>query len=84
MKSWVALIQTQNKHFFTSSHPAVIFFHIYENCIVNVITTNIMVYILNRVLHCLKQYSGEEQFQLHSSPKQIEHCLRNFDLTAYR
>jgi len=37
-----------------------------------------------RVLHCLKQYSGEEQFQLHSSPKQIEHCLRNFDLTAYR
>jgi myosin-5 len=37
-----------------------------------------------RVLHCLKQYSGEEQFQTSSSPKQIEHCLRNFDLTAYR
>jgi len=37
-----------------------------------------------RVLHCLKQYSGEEQFQVHSTPKQIEHCLRNFDLTAYR
>ncbi|XP_023346173.1 unconventional myosin-Va, partial [Eurytemora carolleeae] len=37
-----------------------------------------------RLLHCLKQYSGEEQFQLHSTPKQVEHCLRNFDLTAYR
>jgi len=37
-----------------------------------------------RVLHCLKQYSGEDQFQTHSSAKQIDHCLRNFDLTAYR
>jgi len=37
-----------------------------------------------RLLHCLKQYSGETQFQAESSPKQIEHCLRNFDLSAYR
>jgi len=37
-----------------------------------------------RLLHCLKQYSGEAQFQVNSSPKQIEQCLRNFDLTAYR
>jgi len=37
-----------------------------------------------RLLHCLKQYSGEAQFQNESSAKQIEHCLRNFDLSAYR
>jgi len=37
-----------------------------------------------RLLHCLKQYSGEPQFQMESSAKQIEHCLRNFDLSAYR
>eukprot|EP00092_Neocalanus_flemingeri_P009668 GFUD01010409.1.p1 GENE.GFUD01010409.1~~GFUD01010409.1.p1 ORF type:complete len:1838 (+),score=622.26 GFUD01010409.1:290-5803(+) len=37
-----------------------------------------------RLLHCLKQYSGEPQFQAESSAKQIEHCLRNFDLSAYR
>ncbi len=39
---------------------------------------------LGRWLHCLKQYSGEVQFQAESTPKQIEHCLRNFDLSAYR
>jgi myosin-5 len=37
-----------------------------------------------RLLHCLKQYSGEPQFQGESTPQQIEHCLRNFDLSAYR
>lgn len=37
-----------------------------------------------RILHNLKQYSGEKQFQNHSTPKQIEQCLRNFDLSEYR
>jgi myosin-5 len=37
-----------------------------------------------RILHNLKQYSGEKQFQNESSPKQIEQCLRNFDLSEYR
>ena len=39
---------------------------------------------LLRILHNLKQYSGEKQFQLESSPKQVEQCLRNFDLSEYR
>ena len=29
-----------------------------------------------RLLHCLKQYSGEAQFQAHSTPVQVQHCLR--------
>ena len=37
-----------------------------------------------RLLHCLKQYSGEEQFQNASTEHQKSHCLRNFDLSAYR
>ena len=37
-----------------------------------------------RLLHCLKQYSEEVQFQGSSTPAQVEHCLRNFDLSAYR
>jgi len=37
-----------------------------------------------RLLHCLKQYSGEPQFQVGSTQRQIDHCLRNFDLSAYR
>ena len=37
-----------------------------------------------RILHNLKQYSGEKQFQTGSSQKQIEQCLRNFDLSEYR
>ena len=37
-----------------------------------------------RILHNLKQFSGERQFQVGSSPKQVEQCLRNFDLTDYR
>ncbi|KAM4706857.1 unconventional myosin-Vb isoform 2-T2 [Discoglossus pictus] len=38
----------------------------------------------SRLLHCLKQYSGDEDFMNSNSPKQNEHCLRNFDLTEYR
>lgn len=37
-----------------------------------------------RLLHCLKQYSGEKAFQAANTPKQNEHCLRNFDLSEYR
>jgi len=37
-----------------------------------------------RVLHNLKQYSGEKQFLNESSAKQLEQCLRNFDLSEYR
>ncbi|XP_037395626.1 unconventional myosin-Va isoform X2 [Pygocentrus nattereri] len=37
-----------------------------------------------RFLHCLKQYSGDEQFMKYNSPKQNEHCLSNFDLAEYR
>ena len=37
-----------------------------------------------RLLHCLKQYSGEIQFQEQSTAQQVQHCLRNFDLSAYR
>ncbi|TWW66679.1 Unconventional myosin-Vb [Takifugu flavidus] len=38
----------------------------------------------SRLLHCLKQYSGEEAFMTHNTSKQNEHCLKNFDLTEYR
>merc|ERR1712223_797383 len=31
-----------------------------------------------------KQYSGETQFQAQSTAMQVQHCLRNFDLSAYR
>ncbi|XP_034153423.1 unconventional myosin-Va isoform X11 [Esox lucius] len=37
-----------------------------------------------RFLHCLKQYSGDESFMKHNTPKQNEHCLSNFDLAEYR
>jgi len=37
-----------------------------------------------RFLHTLKQYSGEKQFQPENTPRQNEHCLRNFDLGEYR
>ncbi|ELT88116.1 hypothetical protein CAPTEDRAFT_225225 [Capitella teleta] len=37
-----------------------------------------------RLLHNLKQYSGEKTFQNDNSQKQNEHCLRNFDLSEYR
>ncbi|KAM4807530.1 unconventional myosin-Vb isoform 2-T2 [Rhinophrynus dorsalis] len=38
----------------------------------------------SRLLHCLKQYSGDEGFMTSNSSKQNEHCLKNFDLTEYR
>uniref|UniRef100_A0A8C4L8B8 Unconventional myosin-Vb n=1 Tax=Equus asinus asinus TaxID=83772 RepID=A0A8C4L8B8_EQUAS len=37
-----------------------------------------------RLLHCLKQYSGDEGFMTQNTTKQNEHCLKNFDLTEYR
>ncbi|XP_035381284.1 unconventional myosin-Va isoform X3 [Electrophorus electricus] len=37
-----------------------------------------------RFLHCLKQYSGDEQFMKYNTPKQNDHCLSNFDLAEYR
>ncbi|XP_051956180.1 unconventional myosin-Vb-like [Xyrauchen texanus] len=38
----------------------------------------------SRLLHCLKQYSGDETFMTQNSAKQNEHCLKNFDLAEYR
>ncbi|XP_044744142.1 unconventional myosin-Va isoform X3 [Coccinella septempunctata] len=37
-----------------------------------------------RLLHNMKQYSGEKAFQHKNTPKQNEKCLRNFDLSEYR
>ncbi|KAK2149285.1 hypothetical protein LSH36_457g02032 [Paralvinella palmiformis] len=37
-----------------------------------------------RLLHNLKQYSGEKQFQAENTPQQNQQCLRNFDLSEYR
>ena len=37
-----------------------------------------------RLLHTLKQYSGEKAFQPDNTARQNEHCLRNFDLSEYR
>uniref|UniRef100_A0A8C0TU61 Unconventional myosin-Va n=1 Tax=Canis lupus familiaris TaxID=9615 RepID=A0A8C0TU61_CANLF len=37
-----------------------------------------------RFLHCLKQYSGEEEFMKLNSPNQNKNCLNNFDLSEYR
>ncbi|XP_028812636.1 unconventional myosin-Va isoform X6 [Denticeps clupeoides] len=37
-----------------------------------------------RFLHCLKQYSGDEQFMKFNTTKQNDHCLSNFDLAEYR
>ncbi|XP_071452238.1 unconventional myosin-Va isoform X1 [Hetaerina americana] len=37
-----------------------------------------------RLLHNLKQYSGDKAFQSQNTPKQNEQCLRNFDLSEYR
>uniref|UniRef100_A0A6Q2ZAG2 Myosin VAb n=1 Tax=Esox lucius TaxID=8010 RepID=A0A6Q2ZAG2_ESOLU len=37
-----------------------------------------------RLLHCLKQYSGEEPFVKQNTPRQNKHCLTNFDLSEYR
>ncbi|XP_068711585.1 unconventional myosin-Va-like isoform X2 [Montipora foliosa] len=38
----------------------------------------------SRLLHDMKQYSGDRVFQVHNTPEQNEHCLKNFDLTDYR
>ncbi|XP_075885946.1 unconventional myosin-Vb isoform X2 [Nelusetta ayraudi] len=38
----------------------------------------------SRLLHCLKQYSGDETFMKQNTGKQNEHCLKNFDLAEYR
>ncbi|XP_045467550.1 unconventional myosin-Va isoform X2 [Harmonia axyridis] len=37
-----------------------------------------------RLLHNMKQYSGDKAFQHKNTPKQNEKCLRNFDLSEYR
>ncbi|XP_077372230.1 unconventional myosin-Va-like [Festucalex cinctus] len=38
----------------------------------------------SRLLHCLRQYSGDETFKAHNTAKQNEHCLTNFELTEYQ
>ena len=37
-----------------------------------------------RLLHNLKQYSGDKTFQAENTSKQNDQCLRNFDLSEYR
>lgn len=37
-----------------------------------------------RLLHNMKQYSGDKPFQVKNSPRQNEQCLKNFDLSEYR
>ncbi|CAL4082348.1 unnamed protein product, partial [Meganyctiphanes norvegica] len=37
-----------------------------------------------RLLHNLKQYSGDKAFQQENTPKQNEQSLKNFDLSEYR
>uniref|UniRef100_A0A3Q4HGI0 Unconventional myosin-Va-like n=1 Tax=Neolamprologus brichardi TaxID=32507 RepID=A0A3Q4HGI0_NEOBR len=37
-----------------------------------------------RLMHCLKQYSGDEVFIVHNTAKQNEHCLTNFELSEYQ
>ncbi|XP_015519328.2 unconventional myosin-Va isoform X1 [Neodiprion lecontei] len=37
-----------------------------------------------RLLHNMKQYSGEKPFQIENTPRQNDQCLRNFDLAEYR
>ncbi|XP_038155169.1 unconventional myosin-Va-like isoform X2 [Cyprinodon tularosa] len=36
-----------------------------------------------RLMHCLKQYSGEEAFTVHNTAKQNKQCLANFELCEY-
>ncbi|XP_037122600.1 unconventional myosin-Vb isoform X5 [Syngnathus acus] len=47
-------------------------------------TTSFWLANTSRLLHCLKQYSGDEAFVVQNTAKQNEHCLKNFDLTEYR
>ncbi|KAK7117256.1 hypothetical protein R3I94_022725 [Phoxinus phoxinus] len=35
-------------------------------------------------LNCLKQYSGDEEFIKHNTPRQNKNCLKNFDLSEHR
>ncbi|XP_028285776.1 unconventional myosin-Va-like isoform X2 [Parambassis ranga] len=37
-----------------------------------------------RLMHCLKQYSGDEVSVKHNTAKQNEHCLTNFELSEYQ
>ncbi|XP_015117922.1 unconventional myosin-Va isoform X2 [Diachasma alloeum] len=37
-----------------------------------------------RLLHNMKQYSGDKPFQIENTPRQNAQCLRNFDLSEYR
>lgn len=37
-----------------------------------------------QLLNCLKQYSGEEEFMKHNTPRQMKNCLQNFDLSEHR
>ncbi|XP_044050300.1 unconventional myosin-Va-like isoform X2 [Siniperca chuatsi] len=37
-----------------------------------------------RLMHCLKQYSGDEVVMTHNTAKQNEHCLTNFELSEYQ
>ncbi|KAM9352451.1 unconventional myosin-Va-like [Symphorus nematophorus] len=37
-----------------------------------------------RLMHCLKQYSGEKDIMLNNTAKQNEHCLTNFELSEYQ
>ncbi|KAM9841203.1 unconventional myosin-Vb [Aulostomus maculatus] len=47
-------------------------------------TTSFWLANTSRLLHCLKQYSGDEAFMTQNTAKQNEHCLKNFDLSEYR
>ncbi|XP_077354628.1 unconventional myosin-Vb isoform X2 [Festucalex cinctus] len=47
-------------------------------------TTSFWLANTSRLLHCLKQYSGDEAFMVQNTAKQNEHCLTNFDLAEYR
>ncbi|CAG0897085.1 unnamed protein product [Darwinula stevensoni] len=38
----------------------------------------------SRLTNCLRQYSGEKNFQSENTPKQNSQCLRHFDLNEYR
>ncbi|XP_061630695.1 unconventional myosin-Vc isoform X1 [Phyllopteryx taeniolatus] len=37
-----------------------------------------------QLLNCLKQYSGEEEFRKQSTPRQVNNCLQNFDLSDHQ
>lgn len=37
-----------------------------------------------RLMHCLRQYSGDELYTKDNTSRQNEHCLRNFELSEYQ